>query len=151
MNLGRAPFRLWLVFSLLFVVAVGGWYYPKIATDLRDARAIEDLGPNEKAVPGLAPMLPVECKNARGAEGVDWVRLKGPSCWYQMARFRALYPEYKDLSDDALTNRLYGEAARRRAWRKIERAVSIAFGGPLAILALGAALRRATAGSRRAA
>lgn len=62
--------------------------------------------------------LPVKCEDARGTKGKDyfikdapepWNRYRNISgaCWYDSARFRALWPEYADLDDNALESRLY--------------------------------------------
>jgi len=51
--------------------------------------------------------VPVLCKEARGKDGEDY-DASGPwndyraekLCWYEEPKFRRLYPEYKDLTED---------------------------------------------------
>jgi hypothetical protein len=60
----------------------------------------------------LVPVAP--CNDARGVRGTDYNEgpyggapyLVGPFCWYELPKFRRLYPEYVDLSDQTLLSRL---------------------------------------------
>jgi hypothetical protein len=66
------------------------------------------------------------CGDARGELGTDYGRRGAKpgrwdlyskvnpfdTCFYGMSQFRPLFPEYKDLSDEALARRLYDKAGR---------------------------------------
>jgi hypothetical protein len=61
-----------------------------------------------------------------------------------MSKFRPLYPEYNDVSDNELRRKLYAdhgvEVQNPNPWATVGVWASIAFGIPLAVLALGASL-----------
>jgi hypothetical protein len=108
--------------------------------------------------------VPVLCGQARGAAGTDYaVKEKGKpgpwdiyreqniaeTCWYSLARYRTLYPEYNDMSDQELVRKLYASRGLLTFWDLIPAPtpwatlgmwVSIALGIPLAVLVLGASL-----------
>jgi hypothetical protein len=96
-------------------------------------------------------MVPVRCGQARGVAGIDYERNPGfepnevDSCWYRMSKFRPLYPEYKDLSDKELSDKLYADRGFSirdlpNPWASLGRVAGIAFGIPLVVLALGSSL-----------
>lgn len=107
MNLRRGFLRAWVVIAIIWVGAVGLLSYSHLAF-LIGGEWRKDT-----------PMLPVSCvapdgSGPRGSEGTDYVRnletgepWSAYTCWYGLPRFRALYPEYADLSDSDLTNKLY--------------------------------------------
>ena len=100
MNLRRGFFRIWVVVSIAFAGAVGVLGYEKVAGEF------ERAGP----WPGIL-MVPVDCRDARGNADKDYTTgLDGSWCWYQVDVLRKLYPEYKDLSDEAVGDRLYKKA-----------------------------------------
>src|SRR5262245_30532464 len=101
MNLRRGLFRLWLVGSALFVLAVAFIGYSDIK--------------NQLDRPEL--FIPVLCGEARGEAGTDYAvkdkrkpdqsdksKEQNPfdTCWYGMSKFRTSYPEYKGLPDQEL-------------------------------------------------
>jgi len=96
----------------------------------------------------------VACSDARGKAGTDYEvfddRSKTNKCWYQVPKLRTLFPEYKDLTDDQLSDRLYQKAGIQTTpvspWALVMRAVSIAIGIPLIVLAVGSALGWSLAG-----
>jgi hypothetical protein len=107
-------------------------------------------------------LVPQLCGDARGVAGTDYSTLQdrnpGPwdtyakpnpfdRCWYAMSKFRPLYPEYKNLSDRELSNKL-GVPTRDlpNPWVTLGTWASIAFGIPLAVLALGSSLLWALSG-----
>ncbi|ASY58291.1 hypothetical protein [Sinorhizobium sp. CCBAU 05631] len=111
MNIRHGMFRLWLVVSILWVavIVVIGW--DNIIQDRWYAGA-----PFWEGDP-LAE-LPVVCADARGIVNTDytsksavepWNRDRSPSyaCWYEEARFRALWPEYSDLTHLQISDKLY--------------------------------------------
>ena len=108
-------------------------------------------------------LLPTLCRDAtrgkenietRGREGVDFDRVdlgvnsatfpRGNQCWYEIADFRRLYPEYEDLSDTDLSDRAYKRAGittkPARPWASLGLSILIAFGIPALVLAIGWAL-----------
>ena len=145
MNFQRGFFRLWLVLSILFVLGTAAVFY-------RDVRSGLEIAVT--TWPGHF-LVPVPCSGARGKAGTDYEVFDDPStpikCWYQIPKFRALFPEYKDLTDDQLSDRLYQKAGiqktpRTSPWTLIMRAVSLAIGVPLIVLAAGSALGRSFVG-----
>jgi len=68
-----------------------------------------------------------------------------------MADFRRLYPEYNDLTDDVLTQKMYEKANRplkapAEPWWFLGQAISVAVIVPLFVLLLGSALAWALSG-----
>jgi hypothetical protein len=149
MNFQRGFFRVWVILSILFVIAVAIVSYTDVSREFEWASL--DFSSTSTV------MVPADCKLARGKAGTDYDtpdRWNGyaPHCWYQMPTFRRLFPEYGDLSDDVLTSKAYAKAGIElkpaRPWRALGIALSIAFGVPLVVLALGAALGWAISGFR---
>jgi len=105
-------------------------------------------------------MLPVDCKEARGKSGTDYTPPEGPwnsytarpNCWYKLPDFRRLYPEYRDLSEDAVSDKLYDQAGivrnPARPWRELGTSTAIALGVPLIVLIIGAGIGWAFSGFR---
>jgi hypothetical protein len=85
-------------------------------------------------------------------KGIDYEE-KGELCWYPIEKFRALYPEYKDMGHRALADALYAKVGQPREpahpWRLIGQRVAVALGMPLAVLALGWSLVWALSGFRQ--
>ena len=133
MNWRPGLFRLWIVGSVLFVIAVAFISYADIKAEFASAAAI---WPDEILVPVL-------CANARGVAEADYIK-RGDYCWYAMSIVRRLYPEYKDLSDNVLMRKAY--AVRGIAiptpnpWATLGMWVAVAFGIPLVVLILGSSL-----------
>jgi hypothetical protein len=73
-------------------------------------------------------------------------------CWYKMEEFRRLYPEYKDVGDQDLSERLYAKAGQPlkhiHPWESAAKVASLGFGVPLAALVLGWSLVWAFSGFR---
>jgi hypothetical protein len=144
-NIRLGLFRLWIVASTLFFIAAVYGYSGSIRDEFRKARKENH-----------ALLLPLKCEDAQGrkARGVvskDYV-IYDSYCWYQMSKFRALYPEYKKVSDDVLTDAIYAKVGtpleHARPWRLLFNAASIAIGLPLAILAAFSAFYWAVLGFR---
>jgi hypothetical protein len=103
-------------------------------------------------------LVPVDCREARGKVKADYTPPEAPwnayttsaQCWYQIDALRWLYPEYKDLSDDDVSDRLYKKAGivtnPARPWATLGWAALVAVGIPAVILLLGAALAWALSG-----
>ena len=101
MNWRRGLFRLWLVFSALFIVAITVLALPSVRNEFERARLPLQW-------PGHL-LVPADCTKARGKIGVDYEQL-GQLCWYKMEQFRAQFPEYNGLTDDDLSNRAFNKA-----------------------------------------
>ena len=86
--------------------------------------------------------------------GVDYTTGKDGLCWYKMPDFRRLYPEYKDLSNQVLSEKLYAKVGQPlqhiHPWHKVFKTAAIAIGMPVAVLLLGWSLLWALAGFRPA-
>jgi len=153
MNWRRGLFRLWIVGSALFVIAVAVISYSEIKAQF-DATALQRWVEANDTL--LVPQL---CGEARGVAGTDYSTETGPpnyfekfdnlnpfdKCWYAMSKFRPLYPEYNNLSDKELSRKLYADHGMPirdlpNPWATLGVWASIAFGIPLAVLALGASL-----------
>jgi hypothetical protein len=150
----RGLFRLWIVGTALFVLAIAFISYSVIEEQFEETALQHYLEAN---VDLLVPQL---CGQARGVAGTDYstqqARNPGPwdtyskpnpfdNCWYTMSKFRPLFPEYNDLSDRELSRKLYadhGVPTRElpNPWVTLGTWASIAFGIPLAVLVLGASL-----------
>ncbi len=148
MNFRRGFFRLWLVFSILFVIGTAAVFFRDVKSEFEKAALTAYVNANSIL------MVPVACSDARGKAGTDYEVFDDPSktskCWYQVPKLRVLFPEYKDLTDEQLSDRLYQKAgiqitpASPRSL--VARAVSIAIGVPLIVLAVGSALGWSVAG-----
>jgi hypothetical protein len=74
---------------------------------------------------GYKSDLPFICSSdIRGVLGQDYRMDEQTNlCWYEMDRFRVLYPEYKDLSEQVLENDVYRKAGiplrEFKPWRKL--------------------------------
>jgi hypothetical protein len=162
MNWRRGLFRLWIVGTTLFVLAIAFISYGDIKQQFKDI-ALQARIDRDKAE-FIVPQL---CGDARGVAGTDYAtefRKEGPgpwdayakpnpfdNCWYDMSKFRPLYPEYKDVSDEELSRKLLTEHGipirdPPNPWLTLGSWVSIALGIPLVVLILGASLSWAFAG-----
>ena len=155
MNFRRGLFRLWIIGSVLFVLAVAFFSYAEIKKQFNDI--VIQAAFDERKVEFIVPQL---CGTARGVVGKDYTTKSGQNpgpwdeyttpnyfdnCWYAMSKFRPLYPEYKDVSDNELSRKLYadyGEPGRDlpNPWATIGTWASIALGIPLVVLILGSSL-----------
>jgi hypothetical protein len=146
MNWRRGLFRLWIVGSVLFVIAFAVISYSEIKAQFS---AVAPPPPPQ----GSEILVPQLCEEARGVAGTDYTTQKGQNpgpwdkyakpepyddCWYTMSKFRPLYPEFNNLSDYELIRMLYG--IRVRPWATLGIWASIAVGIPLAVLIIGASL-----------
>jgi hypothetical protein len=147
MNWRRGLFRLWIVGTALFVLAVAFVSYSEIKGQF-DAIALQNWAEANDAL--LVPQL---CGEARGVAGTDYSTQQerhagdpyARPCWYAIPKFRLLYPEYKDLSDRELSRKLYADHGipirdLPNPWMTLGMWAAIAFGIPLVVLVLGASL-----------
>ncbi len=93
-------------------------------------------------------LYPASCDLARGDEGIDYMRglvIDGlwdhRTCWYSLERFRAHFPEYGDVPDELLGQRLYEKSGRPLAsldpWGYIGFLTLLGLLPPAILLALG--------------
>lgn len=147
MNVQKGTFRLWVVLSVLFVIGVGAASYINVHDEFRNAYTDWNA---EFAKYGGYSVVPADCEKARGTVGTDYTRNDDGLCWYEFSKFKALYPEYKDVNDRELSKRLYAKAGKPlvefHPWHKLAKIVLFAIGVPLGFLALGYALFWAFAG-----
>ena len=140
MNLRRGLFRLWIIGSAMFVLAVAFVSYTGIKAEFDAVASTPHLLKANEQVVGLP------CANARGTADADYTTVKD-DCWYPMTTFRRLYPEHNDLSDDAIKlDPVLRIATRINPWATLGLRAGIAFGIPLAVLAFGASLVWALSG-----
>jgi len=160
LNWRRGLFRLWIVGVTLFVIAAASISSSGINKQF-DVVLQEHILGGELLVPQL-------CFDARGVAGVDYStqerRNPGPldvskkpnpfdNCWYAMSKFRPLYPEFKDLSDNELTRKLYADHGvptrdLPNLWEMLGTVSGIAVRIPLVVLILGTSLVWAFLGFR---
>jgi len=150
MNIRKGTFRVWVVASVLFVIGVGVISYGGIRQEFKNANIDWDAEVDKY---GGYVVLPTDCGKARGRDGVDYDNSRNDGlCWYRTNDFRRLYPEYKDLNNKALSEKLYAKAGLPlegiHPWNMVMKTACIAFGIPLAALALGFSLFWALAGFR---
>jgi hypothetical protein len=153
MNWKRGLFRLWLMFSALFVVAITVLFLQSVRNEFYQARL--DVGLSRFL------FLPVDCNKARGTMDVDYEKRAYPGQWeypgqkvfctYKMEQFRILYPEHNDLTDSELARRVYENAGlpiqeAPAPWTLVLKVIAIAVGVPLIILVIGVALLWSFAG-----
>jgi hypothetical protein len=144
MNARRGLFQLWVIFAVLFVIVAGVVSSSGIRKEFRKASVTREMQ-------SFTLDLPVDCLQARGKLSSDYTNAIG-HCWYEIPKFRALYPEYKDLNDDRLSELLYGNAgiplSSIRPWTKVMQAAGLAIAVPIAMLLIDWSLIWAFSGFR---
>lgn len=154
MNIKRGLFRLWLVCGLLFAAAIMFFSYERIATEFQKSNLLAEIPANDKA------LIPVTCKHARGALGVDYeldsnATVKDPEalCWYHIDNFRSNFPQYAERADEEVVTITYSDAGvplyPAHPWRALFGAVGFAFGVPVFFLVIGSAFLWALSGFSR--
>jgi hypothetical protein len=149
MNLRRGFFRLWLVFSAFFIIGTGVVSFPDVKSEFKKAAA-DAAAKAELKAQDFVLDVPVACSDARGKIGDDY-EVRDNNCWYSINKFRPLYPEYKDLTEDQVSDRLYEKAGfpiipPASPWTLVSKVISIAIGVPLIVLAIVSALGWSFAG-----
>ena len=136
MNINRGLFRIWLVFSAIFIFGTLSLSYNEIFNEFKNKYA------TSKPPADASSLVPMDCKIARGVKsefdnaqlkalkdansrltasgnketlettkGYDYFKSRDDiHCWYDLSKFRAQFPEYNDLSDQVLTDALYEKA-----------------------------------------
>ncbi|MBY5837091.1 hypothetical protein J3P71_09375 [Rhizobium leguminosarum] len=151
MNIKRGLFRLWLVLSVMFAIAVFVFTYDSIKREFEKSSLLAEIPANDEE------MIPVSCYQTRGTRKVDFELAPGVTeakpwerCWYGLKKFRALFPEYKDIDDEQLVTKTYLEANvplyPARPWQALGWITLFAFGIPLGFLIVGGSLVWAFAG-----
>lgn len=154
-NFRQGFFRAWIVVSALWVIAISALSYGGISTEFAKDAAI-DRALMARIEAESIVLVPVSCPGdgtvqVRGVEGADFTRDSMAAqpwdrylCWYEMPAFRRLYPEYSDIADEPLTERLYAQAGRPtttpKPWGKVAQAASLALVPPIILIVLGAAI-----------
>jgi hypothetical protein len=148
MNIRRGLFRFWIVFACLFVIAVG------VASSLPIRREFEKAGEAKTILRRIERegILFVPCSH-RGKRPFDV--LQNGRCGYDIPKFKAQHPAYRDLDEDRVFDRLCDEAGINTKtpfspWTKAMEAGGIAVGVPVVVLILGWASLWAYAGFRPA-
>lgn len=141
MNWRRGFFRSWCLFFVSCLIGAGLLYGPAYK------QAYDEL-----ELP-LSQVLPVRCDAVRGEEGKDYTRAT-ELCWYSFPSFRRLFPEYSDLDDRQLNEkvqaRTYGITPNTELMNNALRAgVLLGFGLPVVVLLIGGALGWVLAGFRK--
>jgi hypothetical protein len=94
----RNVFRLWIIGTALFVISVAFLGYRDVQKEFDELAILRELKGET--------VVPVLCGEARGIAGEDYTNNQ-EVCWYAISRFRVLYPEHNEQSDEALARKLY--------------------------------------------
>src|SRR5947207_320692 len=100
-NARRGLFRLWIVLSSLWVILICVMSIAPVREEFAKASTMRKINAGK-----WTPDEPVDCSIARGTE----YRRDGSLCWYALPAFRKLYPEYNDLKEQDLSEKLYARA-----------------------------------------
>ena len=134
-------FRLWVISAILFLAAAGAFFFRPVMAEF-------DKAGFAKSIQGSpVPMLPVACDGARGIKGRDFLTgWNGAICWYDIGKFRLLYPEYKDLPDAELARLMAQRAGWKpdqiRPWVSLAKVTAFIVAIPLVVLGWGWAVIR---------
>jgi hypothetical protein len=138
-------FRLWIVIGSLFALGVIAASYSSIRQEFVASHV--DYDAIDKKYGG-ENLLPVNCEKTRG-DTSDYSIFEG-HCWYTTQSFRKLYPEYKDVSEHDLAEKIYANAGipliHPSPWTKLLETLALAFGVPLVVLLLGFSIGWAVSG-----
>ena len=141
MNWRRGLTRAWMICSGIFFVVVIALGYPSISAEFAKAHSADaDYYDMVSTI-----LVPVPCEKARGKKDQDYhTESVGPGCWYEMPKFRALYPEYKDMSNKDLSDRMYdavpgsrGDYVPPKPWTWLFEYLAVALGIPVLVYLLG--------------
>ena len=152
-NLRRGFFRIWVVLSTIYVLAIGIIFYGSVAAEFKRAAQWDEF----EKIEGKLLLLPVRCVEARGARDQDydsppWEQYtSAPLCYYTETNFRRLYPQYQDLSHEVLVESLWKKAGkaltpRPQPWNWLMLVSLLALAVPISVAGFGAAIGWAFAG-----
>ena len=89
--------RFWVICTILFIAAVGAWFFRPVQKEFQRADFAERIRNS------ATPLVPIACREARGVRDADYAGdIDNANCWYELPKFRRLYPEHKDTPDGAL-------------------------------------------------
>src|SRR5262249_19674857 len=140
LNWRQGFFRFWVVGTALFVIAIAAISYIEIKAEF--VRVDSITWDRYWAVPKY-------CFDARGVAGKDFTYERYPNnpydtCWYELPKFRQLYPEFNNLSDRELGEKLYAVVGKgyhtSNPWTTLLKWIGIALSIPLAVLIFAATL-----------
>jgi hypothetical protein len=148
MSAGRKLFRLWIFATAGYILLATGLMFGWVRGEFVRA-AFEEYGDAHAET-----LVPVICSSARGQAGVDYTKqqtwdkylyaTQSDNCWYPISKFRHLFSEHNDLSDDALIEKLYQDSgtplSEARPWMTSAQAAGIALVPPLVLLIMGSTL-----------
>ena len=148
MSVGRKLFRLWIFATAGYILLASGLMLGWVRGEFVRA-AFEEYGDAHAET-----LVPVACSSARGQAGVDYTKqqtwdkylyaTQSDNCWYPISKFRHLFSEYNDLSDDALIEKMYQDSgtplSEARPWMTSAQAAGIALVPPLVLLLMGSTL-----------
>lgn len=168
MNIKRGLFRTWLVLSAIFIVGTftftfeqifnefknkySPWKPPSdavvlVPTDCRGARGVKselDTAQLNALNNAKGRLATSENKAPEAAiQNYDYVKSREDShCWYELPKFRALFPEYKEFGDKELSGMLYAKAFDRPVpefspWSLLFNTLLFSISIPIGLLALG--------------
>jgi peptidoglycan/LPS O-acetylase OafA/YrhL len=150
MNIRRGLFRTWVVLSVLFIIVVAIFGWRTVEDEFQKAAFLE-------LIKGDITLVPLFCEDARGKLNEDYTLEPGRTyvlpkekCWYEMPKLRALYPEFKAMTDDELVDKTYKKVGQKltpvEPWWTVASLSAFALAIPLLFLALGSAIYWALAG-----
>jgi hypothetical protein len=133
--------RLWVICTILFLTAVGAWFYRPFEKEFHRAEFAEEI------TSSATPLVPVACREARGRRDTDYLSdVDDANCWYALPKFRANYPEYGRLPDRELVTTMVQKVGwrggPRRPWIPLLVLGIITIAIPVIALAWGWALLR---------
>jgi hypothetical protein len=148
MNVGRKLLRLWILATAGYILLASALMFGWVRGEFARAAFEEYLDAHADT------LVPIACSTARGQAGVDYSKqqtwdkylyaTQSDNCWYPISTFRHLFPEYNDLSDDALIERQYKKSgtplSQAHPWATSAQAAGIALVPPLVLLLMGTAL-----------
>jgi len=133
--------RLWVICTILFLAAVGAWFYRPFEKQFHRADFAEQI------LSSATPLVPIACREARGTPGTDYRSdVDDANCWYALPKFRDNYPEYARLADNDLVATMVAKVGWRggphRPWIPLLALGAIALAIPLVALLWGWAVLR---------
>lgn len=154
MNIKRGLIRCWVLFAASSILFTAFFTFEDIRSEFRKLSFKQEMAEDTL-------LIPVAKEHVRGTP--EDCRADDPSnpfndlipCWYELPRFRELFPEYRDLSENDLVEKTYAKAGVKRTpslgwpprpWEALLEAAAFALGVPLSVLLAGAALYWAIAG-----
>jgi hypothetical protein len=114
----RGFFRLWILVSILYAILVALSQFDTIQAEFRKAAAVNNA---RERIAAMAFNVPIPCELARGTIGIDFTtspadtpnrfekyKVQEPNsfCYYSLPKIRLLYPEYNDMADGVLQEKL---------------------------------------------